>query len=123
MQEWTINEEKPLNAFHRDKRLVGGHGGRCKDCKKSNWLKRNNNLDIMARRMVRKAIRSKSLPRPDLRTCEVKECNNQAVEYHHYAGYDKENWLTVMAVCRDCHGLAHRRIDPVDIEPEHASIA
>jgi len=30
-------------------------------------------------------------------------CGAQAEQYHHYAGYEKEQWFDVLPVCRKCH--------------------
>lgn len=54
-----------------------------------------------ARQVVRFAIRSGKLPRPDSRLCHY--CPKPAQQYHHHKGYAKEHWLDVVPVCVPCH--------------------
>lgn len=61
-----------------------------------------NEMRYNARAAVRRAINKGILPKVSTLTCS--NCNvNQAIHYHHHAGYDKANRLNVMPVCQDCH--------------------
>lgn len=70
--------------------------------------RRNNRLKVDARSAVNHAIESGKIPSPKLLPCV--ECKGQASEYHHCDGYDRDNWLRVVAVCKLCHEqLDHMR--------------
>ena len=56
---------------------------------------------IMARRAVNHAVEAGKLIRPEKLPCF--DCGKPAREYHHYRGYEKENWFDVSAVCSTCH--------------------
>jgi hypothetical protein len=61
----------------------------------------NNGDKVKARSVVNHAIESGKLPEPDSLDCAG--CGRPADEYHHHKGYDAENWLNVVAVCKGCH--------------------
>jgi hypothetical protein len=50
---------------------------------------------------VRSAVQSGKLKSPKELPCA--DCQNQAVEYDHYLGYDLEHVFDVQAVCKSCH--------------------
>jgi len=54
-----------------------------------------------AQNAVRIAIQERKVPRPDSLLCHY--CPKPAQEYHHWHGYEKEHWLDVIPVCKDCH--------------------
>jgi hypothetical protein len=58
-------------------------------------------LRARARSEVQYAIKSGKLPPADSLPCH--DCGSTAGEYDHYAGYEREHWLTVQAVCKGCH--------------------
>lgn len=63
--------------------------------------KRKHPLKYNARRYIRYAVeREKIQPAKEL-LC--KDCGNQAQEYHHHKGYEKEYWLDVIPLCVKCH--------------------
>jgi len=39
--------------------------------------------------------------------CVCADCGKPAEQYHHES-YEKEHWLDVVPLCRDCHVLRHR---------------
>jgi len=52
---------------------------------------------------VVRAVKNGTLPHISQCICQTTSCNNQAQEYHHWAGYDKKNWLDVLPLCIECH--------------------
>ena len=63
---------------------------------------------IKAKSAVNNAIYHGRLPSVNTRQCHY--CPEQAEQYHHYLGYEKEHWLDVMPACLICHRKEHRRI-------------
>lgn len=63
---------------------------------------------IKAIRSINSAVIAGKLSRPDTLQCHY--CPNQAQEYHHHKGYEKEHWLDVLPACRKCHDIKHRKI-------------
>lgn len=61
-----------------------------------------------ARQAIYNAIRDNRLPPPDTRLCHY--CPKPSQHYHHWHGYEKEHWLDVIPVCRDCHSKCKRKI-------------
>jgi hypothetical protein len=57
-----------------------------------------------ARQFITNAVSAGRLPRPDSIQCS---CGEQAVQYHHYKGYEPDHWLDVVPVCRKCHAILH----------------
>lgn len=41
--------------------------------------------------------------------CKCFYCEEKAQEYHHYLGYEKKHWLSVLPLCRSCHIKRHYR--------------
>lgn len=73
-------------------------------------LKKSRNRDkiinahkIKARYFVSNAIRDGRLKRPESCSDCGCSCRPQA---HHRAGYDREQWLNVLWLCKDCHKKA-----------------
>lgn len=63
---------------------------------------RERNQDkVAAGKAVGRAIKRGKIPHPATVSC--KECGEQAREYHHHLGYEREHWLDVIALCRKCH--------------------
>jgi hypothetical protein len=54
---------------------------------------------------VKYAVRIGIIPRATTQKCF--KCNKNANQYHHYLGYEKENWLKVIPVCKKCHTKIH----------------
>ena len=72
------------------------------------WYHRNKvrlKLHRQAIAAVQYAIQKGTLIRPD--TCE--KCGKTNPEGHHSNGYEKEHWLDVEWLCKDCHGEATRK--------------
>lgn len=60
-----------------------------------------------ARNVVNNAVADGILPKISTQKCV--HCNKSAQDYHHYKGYDKENWLAVEPVCRKCHRILEKK--------------
>ncbi len=60
-----------------------------------------NALITRAHRAIALAIKQGVMTRADTHKCTY--CGGPAKDWHHYAGYEEENWLVVQAVCRSCH--------------------
>jgi len=56
---------------------------------------------FVARVAVTIAVRAGKLPR--VKTLACRDCGGQASEYHHEFGYEKQNWLKVVPLCKVCH--------------------
>jgi hypothetical protein len=56
-----------------------------------------------ARAAINTAVRYGQLPR--VTTLDCQNCGNPAQEYHHYKGYKREYWLTVIPLCQKCHQI------------------
>lgn len=65
-----------------------------------------NKRIVYAHSLVQYAVRQGKLPHPTTLTCA--HCSNQAQEYHHHNGYEKEHLLDVEALCVSCHGKTRR---------------
>ena len=63
----------------------------------------NSRNKCYARNAVNAAVKQGSIPSP--KTLPCCECGQKAREYHHHKGYDRANWLNVVAVCKKCHIL------------------
>lgn len=73
-------------------------------------LSRQRNKDhVNARTTVYRAIKRGNLPHPTILKCEWENCPEQARHYHHYLGYERENWLKVQALCHTHHGYVSRK--------------
>jgi len=60
----------------------------------------------MAQAAVRDAIKSGDLVRPAV--CSVKGCTETTkIEAHHHRGYEKENWINVVWLCKRHHWQAN----------------
>lgn len=57
--------------------------------------------DQRAHRAVQAAVNRGVLPH--ISTCQCVECGSVAAHYHHYAGYQPEQWLAVEPLCASCH--------------------
>lgn len=71
-----------------------------------NWSKQyrlKNPLRQKARDAVKYAISKGELIREDCRLC----ASSNDVQAHHHFGYEKENWLNVIWLCRTCHNKVH----------------
>ena len=63
-------------------------------------------LKQRANNAVQRAIRTGKLPNISSQACQ--QCGKTADDYHHPSGYDKENQLNVIPLCRPCHNsLSH----------------
>lgn len=69
------------------------------DCRKRNQDKFPKKRK--ARRAINNAVRDGRFPHVSTQLCNV--CGQQAQEYHHHNGYEKDNWFDVIPLCRSCH--------------------
>lgn len=67
----------------------------------------NRSQQAKARAAVNKAVLRGDLPHATTQVCTLCE-EASAKEYHHYAGYEPENWYEVIPLCTVCHGREHR---------------
>lgn len=86
-------------------------GGITKDWK--TWLKKwkvqyrqKNPLQQKARDAVKSAISKGVITKTACERCG----SEQDIQGHHHAGYEPENWLKVMWLCRTCHNKAHGKL-------------
>ena len=63
---------------------------------------------ILAQRIINKAVREGKIPRPD--TLQCYDCFTQAEQYHHWLGYEPKHWLDVIPVCIKCHHIHNRKV-------------
>ena len=61
-------------------------------------------LKYKARNFVNNCVAAGKLPR--VTTLKCNRCGEGAKHYHHQSGYERENWLDVVALCHPCHALA-----------------
>ena len=59
----------------------------------------------LAAAAVRNALASGRLPL--VRTQQCADCDGQAQNYHHYAGYERAHRLSVVPLCVPCHRKRH----------------
>jgi hypothetical protein len=112
-------KEKSNDSFSSAKSSADGLYARCKDCdrEKEKLKPRNhsyrkdryhkNPLRQGAHSAVYLAIKSGKIQKNNI--CAVFPCENTPVFGHHYAGYDKKNWLNIIWLCQKHHSLAHRK--------------
>ncbi len=66
---------------------------------------RNATDERRARVAVNRAVMAGKIPRASSLPCVG--CGAKAREYHHHAGYDRQNWLNVEPICSQCHKDHH----------------
>lgn len=98
--------EKRTGRFHSEKyRAFCRENGYGTYARRKKWLATYNEThkeEIEARAAVRAATQSGLLAKEP---CKV--CGEKAAQAHHYKGYSKENWLSVMWLCRTHHAKEH----------------
>jgi len=62
----------------------------------------------IARSAVNRLVKEGKLSKTSLLKCAG--CGNQATEYDHYKGYERENWTKVEAVCSQCNHNRRREL-------------
>lgn len=116
------NEIKDASQFTRRPRNRDGLGSYCRSCKSilgEEWRKSNPEkykaiftrgkkkmnekypMKKKARMVVNNAVRDGKIPKASVLQCA--ECGESAKQYHHHRGYEEENWLNVIPLCRECH--------------------
>lgn len=128
------NEVKATSEFYRNRTVRSGLDSRCKECCKSwqretrddrreyermyrernpQWTRekvkrysKKHGERSSAKSAVRNAIRSGRLLPQGAYLCAKPECSNTAQQYHHWS-YEKQNWLSVIPLCAQCHSDLH----------------
>lgn len=60
---------------------------------------------VSARRLIQAMVHRGAMPSATSKCCV--DCGNQAQEYDHYMGYEREARYMVEPVCRECHRKRH----------------
>lgn len=60
---------------------------------------------IKARVAISHAVVGKKIP--SISSLRCANCGQNADQYHHYKGYERDNWLKVIPLCRSCHTKEH----------------
>lgn len=105
--------------FYRNRSTDDGYGHWCKDCtkqmKKRYWQKgysrkwqAANPEKGRAQGAVKRAVKAGLLPEVSTQRCQL--CPKSAEHYHHHS-YKKEDWLSVIPLCRSHHTDIHRLFD------------
>ena len=102
---------RPQELFGIDKYRGSGLRAPCFTCsrvhqrKQRRCLAPSKNIQQKAAYTVNRAIKKGYLADPKSLPCI--NCGNQAENYHHHLGYDRNHWLDVQALCKKCHVRAH----------------
>ena len=114
-------EEKPREAFDKNRSKKDGLQPWCRACvaayhqtdahrevqRKSNARR---SLKWPAKQQARSAVSDAvKLGRIDPASAFTCVCGQSAKQFHHFAGYEPENWFAVDAYCRPCHLKEDRR--------------
>lgn len=91
-------QQKKYRAQPHAKRLHMERGKRSRRRNPNKWR---------ARYAVNDSIRRGDIP--SALTLKCAHCGKPAHGYHHYMGYAREHWLTVIPLCFDCHLKADGR--------------
>jgi len=104
-------EHKKKTGFHRTERSrlkqreYNRRGGKNTYENRREYIKtytEKNKDHIKARAAV-----SQALKRGIIKKKPCADCGDFKVHAHHYAGYEKKNWLTIIWLCNDHHRQAH----------------
>lgn len=104
-KHWKLRSE-----YHSDASRGDGLKAACKSCAYARSFKvpeltpESKAQQAAASNAVRTAVRQGLLNPVSKCLCN---CGAPARHYHHYAGYDPENWLKVEPVCNPCHKKEH----------------
>ncbi len=100
---------QPREAFPNDSSRGDGLEARCRTC---NYRRKRHiggpdsaRSQTLAVEAVRGAIRNGRMVKPITLPCFY--CGGNAIEYHHYQGYDEAHRLDVRATCISCHRKLH----------------
>lgn len=115
---------KPLDSFHKNASKKYGHTNICKPC---NIIRIKLRPRTEARRATtRRSVKKYQRKHPERKNahsfvhlmifygkilhpskCKCLICNAIAQEYHHPFGYDWENCLNIIPICKICHYKIH----------------
>lgn len=103
----------PING----ERNINWKGGITYDYKSwlSKWVREyrlKNPLKHGARDAVKSALQKGILVKGDCSKCGSKS----EVQGHHHKGYEEENWLNVIWLCRTCHNKEHGKLGGINKE-------
>src|SRR3989304_6780042 len=90
------HSKKGLEAAHRYR-----HSQKGLETARHYWHKNYTPPIGRARNAVMRAIATHK--KPPAKTLRCFDCHAQAMDYHHWRGYDKINLLNVIPLCRKCH--------------------
>lgn len=103
---YSKERERMQSAEHRNNRRQHVHSWRERN--REHVRQYNQSLPIKARSFLNKHVAKGGFPPANTMVCDVCQ-ESLANHYHHYQGYEKDNWLVVKAVCTECHGKEHRK--------------
>lgn len=117
-------ESLPPSAFYVDRHRRDGLSSYCRVCRKERNRERrrenpqhvtalearlnrtpNRRIARQAQDAVNNAVKRGMMAPIKTRRCVY--CGNQAKQYHHHNGYDRQHWLDVIPICK-CHGEVER---------------
>lgn len=108
-EKWctACKEWHPRDAFVVDRTRGDGRKASCLVADRRRPRGRRNPLHEAARAAVLRAVKAGRLPHASTVACadcgHVYTEGERRHEYDHHAGYEREHWLTVEAVCTLCH--------------------
>lgn len=130
----ACGERKPASEFYKDKTRSRGIASKCKLCTKIDFGKRPKSPQTAESRRTEKrlyqrkkwsqirvspsrkavaavnaAVRRGRVQKPQSCIHCGKVTPSRQLHGHHHNGYDKEHWLDVVWLCRDCHNKEHKR--------------
>lgn len=115
---WRQQNRKKTRAYarksylkHREKSLARGREWRESNPGYHAAYARSRPKRIKARNAVSRAIKSGLLTIGLCTRCDrpPSTSGKQIIEAHHHKGYDPENHLEIIWLCRPCHALANRK--------------
>lgn len=116
------HKEKPFSEFYWMQYLKHPRFcTRCKECEhkkvyrwqKANSFKQNHRIKFDSDPEYRKRKRARAKVNYEIwagkitkpKNCEV--CgSNGLMTAHHYLGYERDHWLDIQWLCRECHGIS-----------------
>lgn len=98
-------QNKSYRINHKVELSIKGKQYRANNKEKiKEWESTNKEKNInkyQARHAVYGALRYGKITKPSI--CELCNKESKSIEAHHYMGYEKEHWLDIVWVCKECH--------------------
>jgi hypothetical protein len=104
-RRYNISRNGRQTKETRKKRYNNSLIGKQYNKEKGKRYRESNRAIINAHAAVYKAVRAGRLEPIETLSCIF--CKKQAKEYHHYLGYERENYLNVIPLCKKCHADIH----------------